>query len=279
MKSKTIVLFTAVLLGSLSLSAHTLAQADEQILQDVTANISGILSEDVPFAVYQKAIENIQEPSYENLQPLFKDLTVLNKIFQSGTNFTNNKLAVKLNQAVKVGWNTFRQVNMLEIFKNYFPQENQDKDIALLEYNIKINLLSLTKQSEILLFQDTKNTAVKQLYSAYTQFTENLENAAAYNPQDIAVSFVNLIKDCNTAEEAQPGITKLAKDMLFTRPILAGWGRTVTAAEIKSKLGMEKDPAGDGVYLYPAEKLQELYALSAEDAALMADFVKRYNID
>ena len=283
MYSKIIAVSVTVLVGSLSLCANTLDESTMQIQKDIAVNITEDISEvitvNTPFEVYKKALANVKEPSYNNLQPLFEDLTVLNATFAKGTVSSNNKLANYLNQSVNAGWNTYRKVNMLEIFYYYFPQENENKNIALFEYNIKSALFNSLQRAEILMFQNTNDKAVAQLNTSYNQFAKTLQNAETYNPQTLIIPFITLIKDCEQAEKAFPGLTALAKESLFIQPVLAGWGRTVTVKEIKNKLGIEKDIAGDGINLYSADKLKEMYGLSSQDAELMFKFVREYNIN
>lgn len=283
MYSKIIAVSVTVLVGSLSLCANTLDESTMQIQKDIAVNITEDISEvitvNTPFEVYKKALANVKEPSYNNLQPLFEDLAVLNATFAKGTTIDNNNLAKYLNQYINVGWNAYRKMNMLEIFHYYFPQENSNNNIALLEYNIKYNLLNSSERAEILMFQNTTDKAAARLNTSYVQFVKILQDAKTYDPKSLVIPFVTLIKESGQSEKAFPGLTALAKESLFIQPILAGWGRTVSVKEIKNRLGIEKDIAGDGINFYSADKLKEMYGLSSQDAELMSKFVREYNIN
>ncbi len=267
---------------SLSLCANTVDELNYQIRKDIMPNIEEGIAEsikkEIPFENYKQALENIKKPSYENLKPLFKNLTVFNAKFEKTTVSGKNKLANYLNQSVNVGWNNYRKVNMMEIFRYYFPKENPDKDIAILEYNVKSNLLTPSQYAEILMFQNTKNEEMTQLYDAYQNFAKILQNTGNYDPKALIPSFVNLIKNCNKLDQTVPGGTSLAKKSIFIQPILAGWGRTTSLEEMSRELGMKVDPLGDGINLYSPSKLKEKYGLSNEDAELMAKFIREYHI-
>ncbi len=275
MYSKIISLSAAFLLGSLSLCAYTSDDLIKQIRKDVTK----VITQAMPFEAYKQALENTQNPSYENLQPLFADLTVFNDDFNKKNISDKNQLAKYLTQPVKVGWNTYRKVDMLEIFKYYFPQENYNKDIALLEYNVKSNLLTPSQRAEISMFKNTNDEEATKLYNSYEQFAKTLQSVTSYNPKQLITSLVELIRTCNQIEQTSPDIVTLAKKSLFIQPILAGWGRTITIAEINTKLGIEKDIYGDGINFYSPKRLQEIYGLSSQDAELMDKFEREYHIE
>jgi len=276
MYTKVTSALAAVLLGGSSVYAGIPDNFAEQIQPQVARAVAQV----APLNAYRNALENMQEPSYQEFRPLFENLTVYNTAFAKETVPAKKEtLAKTLNQPVKVGWNSYRTVDMLEIFRSYFPQENRDENIALLEYNVKSNLLSPLQRAEIAMLQNTQQPELVQFYNSYEQFAQTLQRTSSYNPKELAAAFVTLIKNCNEAKQALPEVMVMAKNSLFRKAILAGWGRTTSVEEIRRQLGTQIEAGGDGVNLYSSKKLQEMYGLSAQDAELMAVFVKEYYMD
>lgn len=69
----------------------------------------------------------------------------------------------------------------------------------------------------------------------------------------------------------------LAKDILFTLPILTGWGRTFTLKEISTQTGMKESPEGDDITFRSVRELKNMYNLSKQDAKLLEQFVRDCN--
>lgn len=249
----------------------------DNFAEQIQTPITRVIASATPLNTYRHALENMQEPSYQELRPLFEDLAIYNEVFANEEIPTNREaLAKTLNQPVKVGWNSYRVVDMLEIFRSYFPTENRDENIVLLEYNIKSNLLSPLQRAEIVMLQNTQQPELTQFYTSYEQFVQTVQDISSYNEKEIVSAFVTLIKSCKRVEQTLPEAMVMAKNSLFRKAILAGWGRTTNVEEMRRQLGTQIDAGGDGVTLYSSKKLQEMYGLSAQDAELMAVFVKEY---
>ena len=231
-----------------------------------------------PYLAYQEKLSTITNPSYDTLRPLFVDLTVYNESFEKAqSQEERSQLANLLTQETWAGWNTYREIGMLEIFDLYFPQENKDKQIALLEYNIKSSLLSSEKRALIATFEHVEEETIAAVKDAYEQLVQDLQRAGSYNPKEIIERFLPLIEAYNQLEKERPGAPFFIKRAFFEQPFAAGWGRTTTVDELRYHIGMEVMGGGDYVCAYSPEELQQRYGVSAETASVFFQFVKEYN--
>ncbi len=271
-----------VSLGYLPLTAQ-IDHSEEAILRNRVTRAIAQASRDfdeTAYADYQKNIFTIKAPSYQQLRPLFEDLTVYNKVFADPKNKENKgRLANLLAKPVWAGWNTYRPIGMIEIFDLYFPQENKDAEITLLEYNVKTNLLSEEKRSLIALFENMNDENLAAFRVSYDELIRVIQQATSYEPGKMVEAFVPVIKAYNQLKEDCPEVAFLVKRSAFEKPIATGWGRVNTIEELRYNIGVEEMCGGDYICAYSPENLQKLYNVSAETAALFSTFVKNYNKD
>jgi len=271
------VLFT-VTLGSFTFGGQV-NTAESLLSSNVTRAVAQETSsfEQSPFAEYVQKIREIDSPSYETLRPLFENLTVYNADFAiAEKEGIWKQLAEMLSKPVWTGWNNYRPVGMLEIFDVYFPQHNADEEIALLEYNVKSNLLSKAQQEFIDVFSRMDDESVAAFKGPYEDLINKLETSTSYDPKEIVESFVPMIEAYNQLEREFSGAAFLAKKSVFVLPFAAGWGRTTTIEKLRTSLGVERLPGGELAEVYTPEQLQQRYGVSVGTAGVFFQFVKNY---
>jgi len=265
---KLIVIIIVAVFSSLSFGAQS------GLFED---NVSRAIAEgsesfdQAPLKYYQEKIASITKPSYEALRPLFERLTVYNADFATDTQKGSwGKLAVALAKPVKTGWNN--SIGMVEIFDNYFPKENKDDGIALLEYNVKANLISQSQREFIVAFEGADDEYVSYFKEQYDDFLNKLETATAYQPKGIVEAFGPLAEAYKKLEQDSAGAALMTRNAAFIQPFPAGWGRTTTVKELGGKLGARYGQ------IYSPSELQSLYNVSIDTAMTFYQFVQTYII-
>ena len=247
------------------------ALANRLTRQIVQSNVS---YEADPYLSYQKQLAAIKQPSYQTLRPLFDALTIYNADFaQMKTQEECSQLAHRLAQTTWTGWNNYRKIGMLEIFDRYFPQENKDEKIALLEYNIKINLLSGTKWHYLMVFESMNDEYVSAFKKSYNEFIRALQEETSYRPKEVIKFYIPLIEAYKQLKQDFPATASLIKGFVFEKPFVTGWGRTTTIEGLRHQIGIQE--MTEGWHVYSPEELQKRYGVLAEDAAVFAEFVKK----
>ena len=284
MPCKKIILPVLVLLGNLPLCAQA-DRADQIADKILRAGVKAVkqVVELTPFDVYQQEVSAIvkapgQEPSYEELRPALKALATYNKFFEVAPEEEDcAKVAGILNQPVTVGWNNYRKVPLTEILDRYLPQENKDEDVATLEYNIRLNLLTPVQKDNIELFEDLENKEVVKFNKVNKNFVSKMEKLSSYDTKVIASEFVKVVKAYNQLNEKLPDAAKLAKVSIFVKPIKTGWGRAVAVSKLYRDLTENYYlGGGDGIVYYKTEWLQQRYDISAQDVELLLQFARDY---
>lgn len=283
MPCKKIILPVLVLLGNLPLCAQA-DRADQIADKVLRAGVKVVkqVVELTPFDVYQQEVSDIvktpgKEPSYEEVQPALQTLTAYNKFFNGASQEDRAKMAGLLNQPVTVGWNNYRKVPLTEILDRYLPQENKDEDVATLEYNIRLNLLTPVQKDNIELFEDLGNKEVVKFKKVNKNFVSKMEELSSYDTKVIASEFVKVVKAYNQLNEKLPDAAKLAKVSIFVKPIKTGWGRAVAVSKLYRDLTENYYlGGGDGIVYYKTEWLQQRYDISAQDVELLLQFARDY---
>ncbi len=281
MYQKLSAALAVVCLGCVSLHANPdtgeSKVLEARLTRTIAADLKNTCDNPYPYEHYQKKLATVQNPSYKTLRPLFVALSVYNADFGRATTEEEKiKLANMLAKETWAGWNNYRPIGMIEIFDSYFPQENKDKEIALLEYNIKSNLLSKEQRSLISVFENMSFEYGGELDEPYNKFVKFVQAATSYRPKDIIEAFVPMIEAYKQMEKDCQGTEFFVKRSAFKKPIAAGWGRTTTVDELRYHIGMEETAGGDYVAPYSVEQLQERYGVSPDVAEVFFDFVSNY---
>lgn len=278
MYKKIVAVTTILVAGSLSLAAQN-AAFSRTLQKNVTRAVA---QENAQFNTaayenYKTHITRVQKPSYETLAPLLEGLTVYNKDFaDTAKKAVHAQLAALLVAPVQSGWNDYRPIGMLELFNLYFPQENKDKAIATLEYNIKRNVVSQEQEGLVNIFKQINEPSVNRFRAAYSGFVSSIQRMEKYDPRDIIISFMPLIMAYDNMNDQVQGAASLVKKSLFKEPLKAGWGRTTTVDDLRYYLGKCEMAGGDYVYTYTPERLQEMYGLHPDVAEKFHRFVDNY---
>lgn len=278
MYRKLMILPLVALLGSLPLHAGQVSveQAATQVVRAAAA-VAGKITEETPYAKYKRGVAEVTEPTYEALRPLLKELSAFNTYFEVASEEDGARIAAVLNEPVQVGWNNYRPVPLKEILDSYLPQENQDADVAALEYYMHLNLLSAAQRESIEVFEDLGNKEMKQFRKTYQKFVSNLEGMPSYDANALTKEYLKVIHAYNKLNETLPSATKFVKSSAFINPIKGGWGRTVTVAQLRRDLAENKVlGGGDGVTFYTAKQLQQRYDISDAETEMLLRFVKEY---
>lgn len=234
------------------------------------------IEKDAILNVYHQKLAQVKNPSYETLLPLLQGLSAYNQQFASGKDDVKlRELAHKIGFPVKAGWNNYRKIGITEIFANYLPVEQKDKQVALFEYNVKNYLLP---EDQVFNKQLLENMPLAEKFlKDFNNFSAKMNSAQKYNGKDIIKEFTPVVESYNDMVKAVPASAALVKSSVFRMPIACGWGRAQSVEELRDNLGIIWLAGGDAAEYRSVANLQETYkGLSKKDAALFADFVYGY---
>lgn len=289
MLQKAGIFLAFTIMGSLGVSAtdtinfdngvNIAAFADSAKLNGAEAVIDNTLNqyaENTPLAAYREQVLRIKKPSYDVLLPVLRKLSVYNKQFETIKDEERLRaLAGKIAALTRTGWNTYRDIGIEEIYDRYIPVNQTDKQIALLEYNVKKYSMSKEQVANGLLLANMP--VAKQFLSDFKAFTVKMSFAGKYNAAEIIKTFVPVIESYNAMINKVPATAALAKNSVFKTPVACGWGRTHTVEKLRDDLGIIWYAGGDAYEYMTAGTLQEKYSgLSNSDAEIYAEFVSNY---
>ena len=295
MLRKAGILFAFAVMGSVSVSAadtinfdngvNISAIYDNAIFNNEDSKLDNALTQimeiqqdgnSTPLAAYREQISRIRQPSYDVLLPVLQKLAVYNRQFSTIKDEQRLvSLASKIATLTHTGWNNYRNIGIVEIYDRYVPVNQPDRQIALLEYNIK--KYSMTKEQ-------IANTALlenmpvaEQFLKDFKAFSVKMNFTGKYNSAEIISAFVPVAKSYGDMAKKVPAAATLAKQSVFKTPIACGWGRTHTVEQLHEKLGIIWHGGGDALEYRTAENMQKEYSgLTYSDAAVFADFVSNY---
>lgn len=226
--------------------------------------------------IYHQQLAQVKNPSYGTLLPLLKNLAGYNKQFSTVKDDAKlRELAFRISLPVKAGWNTYRKVGIQEIFNEYLPVEQGDKQVALLEYNVKSFLIPRDQIFNKQLLEEMP--LAKKFLKDFNDFSAKMNAAKKYDGKEIIKEFVPVIQSYNDMVKTVPASAALVQSSVFRVPIACGWGRAQSIEEFRDNLGIIWLAGGDAAQYRNVENLQETYkGLSKKDAAVFADFVERY---
>ena len=229
-----------------------------------------------PLTVYRMQISRIKKPSYEVLLPILQKLAAYNKQFATIKDEQRlASLAGRIAALTSVGWNTYRNIGIEEIYDRYIPVNQTDKQIALLEYNVKKYSMSKEQLANKALLENMP--VAEQFLKDFKAFSVKMNFAEKYNGAEIISAFVPVAKSYSDMAKRVPAAATLAQNSVFQTPIACGWGRTHTVEELHNDLGIIWWAGGDAYEYRTAETMQEKYpGLTHGDAVVFADFVKSY---
>ena len=289
MLRKSVSMFVLLAVSSISVYAASATNLDGNIDNAFASfqeeyNVVGIdkvlndkMIESDPLSVYHKNLAQIKNPSYETLLPLLQKLSVYNKQFTSNNEAQSRDLAAKIAAPANAGWNTYRTIGITEIFNTYLPENQKDEQVALLEYNIKTNLIPMDQIANKQLLENMP--LAENFLKNFNEFSAKMASVKQYSGKEIIAGFVPVIESYNDMVKAVPASAALVKTSVFRMPIACGWGRAQSVEELRDNLGIVWFASGDASKYRNAEDLQMTYkGLSQKDAAAFAKFVAGYYI-
>lgn len=211
-------------------------------------------------------------PTQEELLPILHEL-VSYKSQLTGTDWNENthRLATEINAPLKIYWNKYRGNSFVEIVDTYISDNHGDAELASLEFLVKKNLIS---------FEDwVQNKGLADMLPNDFILAQRDMELALYNMptrdgSSIVKSFVDLAAAYNRLyqnAETRPLALQLYKTY-FRQPIAAGWQRTVTVKELRSRYGMKN-------YMEPfsTDELKTRYGVSQKEAETLHAFFLNYH--
>ena len=229
-----------------------------------------------PLEVYHNQLAQVTKPSYETLLPVLQQLAAYNAKFAEIKDKKELRdLASKIAAPANAGWNNYRKIEFNEIFEYYIPDDQQDKNIALLEYNVKSNTIS---KEELENEQLLENIAVaKKFLNKMDVFAAKMAATKKFDGATVIKEFIPVIGSYEEMLRALPAAAKLARSATFKKPIACGWGRTYSVVELRDKVGVIYHAGGDAFEYKTAEDLERDYnKITEEEARIFANFTYYY---
>ena len=284
-------ILTFLVMGSVFVCAAPVISSNEGInntfnaIKEQSGNIEEVfdqalndkfVSANDPLEVYHSQLLQVKNPSYETLLPLLQKLAAYNEQFATLKDEAQLRaLASKIAAPAQAGWNDYRKIDFNEIFDFYIPDNQQDKQVALLEYNVKSNTVSKEEQDKI---EQVKHIEAAQDFMGKVDvFSAKMQGAKKFDGKLVIKEFIPVIKSYNALVKQIPGFAELARTSVFQKPIACGWGRTHNIVELRDNIGVIIYSGGDAFEYRTAGSLQKMYkGITKEEANLFADFTVNF---
>ena len=292
MLRKTGIVFSMLIMGSTFVFAAPSVNFDEGINGSLNTMLDEhdkfdkaldkALNEKVaannPLEVYREQLAQVKKPSYETLLPVLQNLTEYNKEFATVKDEDKlNKLAFEISFPAKAGWNSYRKIGIKEIFDSYWPEEQNNEEMSLLEYNLRVNSMPKDQINNRKLLDRTEFAA--KFLKEFEEFSKKMQSSKKYNGAKIIKELVPVIEAYNDMVKDVPASDALVKSSVFRTPIACGWGRTQSIEDLRGNLGIVWFASGDAYKYRDAESLQAHFpGLGLKQASVFAKFVSTYYI-
>ena len=222
-----------------------------------------------PLEKFALEVKQIQEPKAAPLLDALQELTAYNQTFETEKDVaTLRSLAAKLEGPVAVPWNTYRGNGLKEIFDKYIPNSHKNKQVAKLEYYVK--LYTLSEDTHVQTYVVSKALPANFVQS-YTKLKDTLAAQPQQDGKEFIKAIVHFVPAYNKLAQQDPVAAKQLKKTLFAMPIQTGWDRTFSLRELVFQVGMDEFTLG---YSFKTiEQIQRQTGASIEDIKVFDSFV------